>query len=117
MLVFVVELATSPTDAPAFRGGGKPKIDYREVLSDTGATGHPHDKSSRKTANVILKERAPTRSVGRRLKDLPMTQHNEQAKTSEVIAMYEYYRLCISDSLADSSVADQRCASVPAPSE
>ncbi len=63
-----------------------------------GATGHPHDKSSRKTANVILKE-------PQRLKDLPMTQHNEQAKTSEVSAMYEYYRLCISDSLADSSVA------------
>ena len=60
--------------------------------------------------NVILKE-------PQRLKDLPVTYHNERAETSEFNSLCEFYRRCVSYSLVDSSVADQRCASVPAPSE
>ncbi len=58
-----------------------------------------------KAANVILRERAPTRSVGRRLKDHPATYHNERAKTSEFYALREFDRRSVSCSLADSSVA------------
>ena len=50
-------------------------------------------------ANVILKE-------PQRLKDLPVTYHNERAETSEFNALCEFYRRCVSYSLVDSSVAE-----------
>ena len=40
-------------------------------------------------ANVILKE-------PQRLKDLPVTYHNERAETSEFNASCEFYRRCVS---------------------
>jgi hypothetical protein len=51
-----------------------------------------------------------------RLKDLPVTYHDERAETSAFNALCEFYHRSVSYSLADSSVADQRCASVPAAS-
>ena len=49
--------------------------------------------------NVILKE-------PQRLKDLPVTYHDERAETSEFKALCEFYRRCVSYSLVDSLVAE-----------
>ena len=56
-------------------------------------------------------------SVQDDMREADRSHHNENAKTSEFSALCEFYDPCESYSLADSSVAGQRYASVPAPSE